>query len=682
MSSTTTGSIPTGPVPVSPSSSGPSSAGASSAGAPFAGDAFAGAGTSPADLARQLVDAWGSWGPNMTPDADRMAFISDRSGIPEVWVQDVPPAGEPVIAPLPEPRRIRLSDDPVVSVRWSADSAWLAVAVATDGGVRTQVWVVRPDGSGARLLAGNRELHAELGPWSRSGHRVVVTIPSTGPGVPSFSYLADPTNGELHPLAAGDLITVLDLSVEERLVILRDGQRGHQFCVVVDRVNDIDHPLIPESPAGATDAAILRPAPEGEDLPLVAYVVTDAGLPRRQLLSMPLGPNGWRGKPVVLAERDDAELEALDADDRGRLLMLVWNVGGSSELELLDTITGASSMITGMPGRVASSPVLSRDGGSVILSIEGPTRPRELWRVDTASHEWTRVADGPRMPDVLLIEPTLESFTGLDGLPLSGWLYRARTPGGPTDSDLLEPSAVGSSPSPAMLSLHGGPEAQERPTFSPQHQALAAAGITVFAPNVRGSSGFGRDFVHADDVERRQGAFDDVTASAQYLVRSGIADASRIAVTGRSYGGYLTLAALAFTPEIFAAGVDICGMSDLHTFYRDTEPWIGAAAYSKYGHPRRHRKLLKSLSPLRRVRDIRAPLLVVHGELDTNVPIGEAKQIVAALTRRGRSVDYLELAGEGHEYRRAESRVLLIERMLHFLVGTLHVRSADTADGR
>jgi dipeptidyl aminopeptidase/acylaminoacyl peptidase len=248
------------------------------------------------------------------------------------------------------------------------------------------------------------------------------------------------------------------------------------------------------------------------------------------------------------------------------------------------------------------------------------------------------------------VVPTLERFPGRDGLPLTGWLYRAPNPTGAT-----------------ALALHGGPEAQERPTFDPQHQALAAAGITVFAPNIRGSSGFGREFVHADDLHGRYDAFSDVLACATHLVSLGLADEDRIAVSGRSYGGYLTLASLAFSPGVFAAGVDICGMSDLVTFYRDTEPWIGAAAVTKYGHPERDRALLEDISPLGSAGNIDVPLLVVHGEHDTNVPVGEAHQIVAALRELGRPVEYLELAGEGHVYRRAASRKELAGAMTRFL---------------
>jgi dipeptidyl aminopeptidase/acylaminoacyl peptidase len=169
-------------------------------------------------------------------------------------------------------------------------------------------------------------------------------------------------------------------------------------------------------------------------------------------------------------------------------------------------------------------------------------------------------------------------------------------------------------------------------------------------------------------------AFADVLAAADHLVAAGVADPDRIAVTGRSYGGYLTLASLAFSPGVFAAGVDICGMSDLVTFYRDSEPWIAAAAVTKYGHPERDRALLEDISPLASANLIDVPLLVVHGEHDTNVPIGEAQQIVAALQALDRPVEYLELAGEGHDYRRADSRKQLTRTMLQFLTTALDGR--------
>ena len=156
----------------------------------------------------------------------------------------------------------------------------------------------------------------------------------------------------------------------------------------------------------------------------------------------------------------------------------------------------------------------------------------------------------------------------------------------------------------------------------------------MFAPNVRGSGGYGRSFAAADDHARRFVAITDVRAAVTYLVEAALADPARVGVAGRSYGGYLTLAALARFPELFAVGVDVCGISDFATFYAETEPWIAAAATTKYGDPTTDADLLRALSPIHQADRITAPLLVVHGAYDTNVPLVEAEQIVDALRDR------------------------------------------------
>jgi dipeptidyl aminopeptidase/acylaminoacyl peptidase len=611
-------------------------------------------------LLHDLVHAWGSWSPTMTADGQRVAFVSDRRGVPELWVQDVPDSDD-----LPEPTVLTLSADPVLSVHWSADGEWLACLVATGGGYRTQVWVVRPDGSDAHVVAGGPDQHATLGPWTRTGHRLAVTIAGSGADDGNCNELVDPGTGARTGLASGGLGHVLDLSADERFALLRDGTRGAQFCRMHDRELGIDHPLLPYPETGATDAGLLRPAPPGiAGAPMVAYLASDAGQPWRTLLAVPVGSDGVRGEVGGLASRDDGELEHLDADESGRTLVLGWNIAGRSEIELLDTATGRRTGVADLPGDVVEGCVMSRDGRSVLLCVDGPACPRQLWRLDTADGSIRPVSASSLSRDVPIVVPTLTRFVGHDGMPLTGWLYR------PPDAVL---------PGPALLSLHGGPESQERPGFNPQHQAMVAAGITVFAPNVRGSSGFGRAFVHADDRYGRYDAIADVASCLEFLVEAGIADPERVGVSGRSYGGYLTLAAMARYPDLFACGVDICGMSDLVTFFRDTEAWIAAASVTKYGDPATDGILLRELSPIHQAARISAPLLVVHGELDTNVPLGEALQIVAALRELGREVEFLQLDGEGHEYRRASSRQLLLDRMLEFVIRQLSGKSESLA---
>ncbi len=626
-----------------------------------------------APLARELVEAWGCWAPTMTPDGSRVAYVSDRHGFPQLWVQDAA-AGS-------DAQCLELSDDPVLSVAWSPDGGWLACSVATGGGVRTEVWVVRADGTSARRVAGGQQ-HAVLGPWARQGHGLVVTLCSDEAAIPNHCLLVDPATGAQDTIAIGWLINVLDLTADGRFALLRDGTRGAQFCRLVDRAADEDYPVLPYPQTGSTDRGMLRPAPPGwQEYARVVYLVTDAGRPRRELLAIGFDPEGQRVAAGALAARQDAELEFADADSAGRWLVLVWNVDGRSEVQLLETLTGHRFPVLGLPGEVVAGVAMARDGSCAILSVESPVAPRRLWRLDVHERTWTPITPETLEPRGDLVYPELVRFEAHDGLPLSGWLYRAptSTPASTPASTPSCPRAGGPEPrdarttvgGPAMLSLHGGPEAQERPVFTPQHQVLAAAGITVFAPNIRGSSGYGHTFVHADDRWGRLDAIRDVAQCAWLLSARGWADSARIAVTGRSYGGYATLMALAVHAPVFAAGVDICGMSDLLTFYRDTEPWIAAAAVTKYGDPARDAAMLADLSPLHRASAIAVPLLVVHGELDTNVPKGEALQIVARLRELGRPVSYLELAGEGHEYRHVESRLTLLHALTTFLSQTL-----------
>jgi dipeptidyl aminopeptidase/acylaminoacyl peptidase len=494
-----------------------------------------------------------------------------------------------------------------------------------------------------------------LGPWARQGHGLVVTLCSDEPGTPNECLLIDPDNGDSEVIATGWLIHVLDLTADGRFALLRDGSRGAQFCRLVDRSVDLDHPVLPYPETGSTDIGLLRPATaDGDTATRVAYLVTDAGRPRRELLAIGVDEAGERIAAGALAARPDAELEFADADASGRWVVLVWNVEGRSEVELFEVTSGVVHPAPALPGDVVAGVAMARNGRCVVASVEGPAQPRRLYRlqVDGASR-WEPI--GPPSLGAVdgLVAPVLVHFEADDGLPLSGWLYPAR--GGTTPQ------------TPAMISLHGGPEAQERPVFTPQHQVMTAAGITVFAPNIRGSSGYGHMFVHADDRWGRLDAIRDVAQCARLLADRGWADPARIAVTGRSYGGYATLMGLVEQPERYAAGVDICGMSDLLTFYRDTEPWIAAAAVTKYGDPVRDAALLAEVSPLHRADAIQVPLLVVHGELDTNVPRTEALQIVARLRELERDVSYLELAGEGHEYRRVESRIALLRGLTLFL---------------
>jgi dipeptidyl aminopeptidase/acylaminoacyl peptidase len=241
-----------------------------------------------------------------------------------------------------------------------------------------------------------------------------------------------------------------------------------------------------------------------------------------------------------------------------------------------------------------------------------------------------------------LVRPELVRFPAQDGLELSGWLYSP-------------PGVAG--PAPYVLSFHGGPEGQERPSFRSDYQALLGRGIGVFAPNVRGSAGFGKRFVNLDNGALRVGAVKDIQAAADFLVGKGIAARGRLGIMGGSYGGYMTMAGLTEYPDLFAAGADLFGIVNFETFFAHTEGWMAAISTVEYGDPATQRAMLQELSPLHKVDRVKAATLVLHGANDTNVPVVEAEQVVASLKSRGVPVEYVLFPDEGHGWRKTPNRI-------------------------
>jgi dipeptidyl aminopeptidase/acylaminoacyl peptidase len=212
-------------------------------------------------------------------------------------------------------------------------------------------------------------------------------------------------------------------------------------------------------------------------------------------------------------------------------------------------------------------------------------------------------------------------------------------------------------PGPVVLSFHGGPEGQDRPNFRSDYQALLASGIAVFAPNIRGSSGFGKAFMSLDNHEGRFDANKDIKATADFLVNAGIGAKGRLGVMGGSYGGYAVMVAVTDYFDTFAAGANLFGIVNFETFFAQSTPWMGAISTGEYGDPKTQRQLLRDLSPIHKLDRVVTPLLVMHGANDTNVPVVEAEQVVGALTKRGVEVEYVLFPDEGHGWRKQPNRV-------------------------
>lgn len=615
------------------------------------------------DLVTAIASVAGAWCPSLSPDGQRVAYVTDRAGFPQLEVCGVA-AGDASAAVVSGP------DQEIISVAWSPDGQWLSYLVSPGGSIRAELHVVRPDGTDRRLVAGGGGLETVFaGLWTGQGGRYVFSI-ADGISPDAAVWFADMATGELRlvPASVGiGFCVVTSISADGLRLVVRCGPRNRRRLLLLDATAEV--PPIP---------LLVKDFPQGGDtgedgrfLPGngAVYLRTSAGRDRMALCSVRLDDEGRPGAMTVLAGRPDADLEFYAVRGDGRSVVLVWNVDGESCLQIGDLITGAAVDVP-LPHPVLPGWSLGSDGSSMIAELTGPTRPRclvelQLPPLGTDVGQYvpvygrSRLLDGPpadALPDAV-VEPTLHRYASQDGLPLSGWLYRPQTAHGP---------------SPTVVAFHGGPESQERPAFSLLTQSLVAAGITVFAPNVRGSSGYGAAFMAADDGAARPDSFQDVPATVEYLVDTGLAASGRIGVQGWSYGGYLALTALSRWPTLFAAGATHAGMSDLLSFFAETERWMAAASVTEYGDPVLEADLLRALSPLTHLAQVRSPTLLVHGDRDTNVPVNESVRAHAALHAAGIPTELVLLPGEGHTIvgasRRAELALAVCGWFVRWLV--------------
>jgi dipeptidyl aminopeptidase/acylaminoacyl peptidase len=225
----------------------------------------------------------------------------------------------------------------------------------------------------------------------------------------------------------------------------------------------------------------------------------------------------------------------------------------------------------------------------------------------------------------------------------------------------------------AIIYVHGGPEAQATLEWNPYVAALALAGHTVIVPNVRGSAGYGRRWLGLDDVEKRLDSVADLAAIHTWLPTIDV-DPARVALMGGSYGGYMVLAGLTFHAGLWAAGVDIVGMSSLTTFLENTSAYRRAYREREYGSLAEHRDILEAASPLPIVDRLSVPLFVIHGRNDPRVPLGEAEQVVAAVRGNDAECELAVYDDEGHGLVKRKNRLDAYPRALEFLAR--HLRPA------
>jgi dipeptidyl aminopeptidase/acylaminoacyl peptidase len=391
------------------------------------------------------------------------------------------------------------------------------------------------------------------------------------------------------------------------------------------------------------------------------FAITDRWGERNELVRIDLQQP--QAQPRRLTQGLPFEVEAIAAPgDAGAPAQLAVSVNqeGTDRLYLVEPGTGALQPIALPPGLLTGLRFPSARGDQLFFAEEHAQSPADVWQLDLRTkrvQRWTRSELGPIDP-ARLVAPTLVRIPSAGG-PVPAFLYRPR----PSD-DGQPPRRL-----PVVVIWHGGPESQARPIFSPTIQLLASElGLAVLAPNVRGSSGYGKAWLAADDGALRERALADVGAVFDWIAAQPDLDPARVGIQGGSYGGYLALVCAAFHPERVRAVIDVVGISNLVTFLERTKAWRRDLRRAEYGNERDPavRAVLERISPLNAAGRIRAPLLVIQGKNDPRVPESEAEQIVAAVRAAGGRAGYLLSDSAGHGLQRKEERDLQLWISLAF----------------
>jgi dipeptidyl aminopeptidase/acylaminoacyl peptidase len=597
--------------------------------------------------------------PQLSPDGSALAWIAPRDGVLNLWVAPIGvESGVDWTAARPVTED---TDRGIRSFGWARDGRHVLYVQDVGGDENWRLYDVEPESLERRDLTPFEGIHATIiGTSKRRPDEVLVGINADNPQLHDVY--------RLH-LASGELVKEIENPgyagwlADEDLVVrcAVDPQPDGSFNVLVrDSGADEFRFLLAVPAEDATSTDVVSFSGDGRSLLMISSAGTDTGRLTRVDLAT--------GESTVLAEDPEADVSGalLDPDTRDpqivmvlkdRMTYIVLDPSVEEDLKAVRALHAGDPSISGRDEADTTWLIaFNVDAGSVTyFTYDRATKTGRLLfsaRPALASYE------------LAPMEPF--SFRARDGLLIHGYL--------------TFPPGLGRSGLSAVVDVHGGPQVRDTWGYNPEAQWLANRGYLCVQVNYRGSTGYGKAFVAAGDREWGGKMHDDLVDAVDYAVSQGMADRSKVAIYGGSYGGYAALVGAAFTPDVFCCAVDIVGPSNLKTLLETIPPYWApmiAQLYRRVGNPEADAEFLWSRSPLSRARDIRIPLLIAQGANDPRVKQAESEQIVAALTEAGIDHEYLLFPDEGHGFAKPENRIKFYTAAERFLAKYLGGRYED-----
>ena len=606
-----------------------------------------------------------AYSPSFAPDGS-LAFLTDTTGVAQVWHLE---------GPMRWQSQVSFDDEAVSFASFSPERDELIYGMDEGGNERTQFFRVAPDGSDLMALTDMPDAKHRWGGWSHDGERFAFASNRRDERVfDIYTQARDETGDDARLVCETDgWYSAVGWSPDDGRIAVREARSNfdHDLYVLDVESGEMEH-VTPHD--GDVRYSSVNWSPDGDSF----YLVTDEGEGEDTLYLARLDLRSGEVEKLVdgcyqtasdePAERSSADegynIDGVSVDDETGRVVYGRNVEGYTDLRTAQLRDGSLEELPkpDIPESIAGGTSFGPDGDLFAVTVTRRKENANVYVVEFETGEATRWTDAATagIPRETFVEPTTVRYESFDGLSVPA-LFTTPSDSEVRDRDGAEP------PYPVIVDIHGGPESQRRPSFSGLRQYLLANGYALFEPNVRGSTGYGKEYTQLDDVRKRMDSVKDIRAGLDWLAERDDVDNDRIAAYGGSYGGFMVLASLAEYPERWAAGIDVVGIANFVTFLENTGEWRRELREAEYGSLEDDREFLESISPTNNADRIRAPLLVMHGANDPRVPVEEAEQIAEKVAEQDVPVEKLIFEDEGHGFSKLENRIDAYSTMVEFL---------------